>query len=255
MDADDERIRRVEIAAARAWPATETAGLGGWLLRRTPAVDRARNNSALPPPLPDAAVDLAAIEDWYRRRGTRARVQVSPLAWHRDLDATLAAAGWTVAHGAEVLVGGAAATLSAGTGEGGRSVTLSAVPSAAWLAAWSACEERDRGSCAAHAEAIFAAVAPRATYAIERDADGREVAVGIAVRDPGIAGIFCMATHPARRLQGAAGRVLRALAADAANHGADTLYLQVDSRNAGASALYARHGFTRSHSYHFRVAP
>jgi len=252
MDARAELIRRVEIAAARAWPATEATGRDGWLLRHTPAVDRARNNSALPPLERDADAGLAATEAWYRDRGARAQIQVSPLDWHAGLDTMLAARGWSVAHGADVLVGTVATTLAAGAGP---PVEISGAPSAAWLTAWSACEGRDPASCAAHAEAIFAAVAPRATFALERDGAGAAVCVGIAIRDPGIAGIFCLATHPGHRRRGVAGRVLRALAADAAGHGAETLYLQVDSRNATASGLYARHGFTRSHSYHFRVAP
>ena len=38
-------------------------------------------------------------------------------------------------------------------------------------------------------------------------------------------------------------------------HGARAMYLQVELDNPAARALYASLGFTRSHGYHFRVAP
>jgi len=265
MRPDDTLIRTVEIAAARAWPATETAAAGGWLLRHTPALDRARNNAALPPPSRPAGVP-GALDDviaWYVARGARPQVQVSPLAWHAPLDAELAARGWEVAYGADVLVATPHTTNFARESSHGEDslakfgarVEIAGVADAAWLEAWSVCEERDRASVAAHAEAVFGQLAPRAVYATARDgSSGAAVAVGLAVHDPGIAGIFCMATHPEHRRRGHAGRVLRALAQDAATRGAHTLYLQVDSRNTSAGGLYAAHGFRRSHRYHFRRA-
>lgn len=252
---DDGVIRSIEIAAARAWPASETAAADGWLLRHTPAVVRARSNAALPPPRAGADTDaVAAIEAWYRARGARPRVQVSPLEWHPRLDAVLAAAGWEVAYGAVVLTAPVAGVLAAGPAA--EDVVLERRPTPRWLGAWGACEGRDAASCAAHGEAILEQVVPRATFAAIHDpASGTPVAVGLAVRDAELAGIFCMATHVRHRRRGAAARVLRALAADAAAHGVERLYLQVDSRNDEAAGLYEAHGFRRSHGYHFRVAP
>jgi len=245
---DAETIRTIEIAAARAWPATETAAVDGWLLRRTPTVQRARSNAALPPPRPDVGPEaLDAVTAWYRDRSATPQVQVSPLEWHAELDAALAARGWTTAHGADVLVAPAGDVLA--VGDGAAEAVLDATPTADWLATWGRCEGRSAASCAAHARAILAPVVPRATFA------RLPGAVGLCVRDPGIAGIFCMATDPAQRRRGLAGRLLRTLAADAIAHGAERLYLQVDSRNDEAAGLYGAHGFVKSHGYAFRVAP
>jgi GNAT superfamily N-acetyltransferase len=54
---------------------------------------------------------------------------------------------------------------------------------------------------------------------------------------------------------GVARAVLGALAEWSREHGAGSLYLQVERDNAAARALYASLGFVRSHGYHFRVAP
>jgi N-acetylglutamate synthase len=80
------------------------------------------------------------------------------------------------------------------------------------------------------------------------------VAVGRAVLDTGWAGVFGMATLPAARGRGAAHDVLTALAAWAATHAADHMYLQVERENAPALRLYDRTGFHEVCGYHYRTA-
>jgi ribosomal protein S18 acetylase RimI-like enzyme len=79
--------------------------------------------------------------------------------------------------------------------------------------------------------------------------------VGLAVCERGWAGLFCVATAASARRRGIASHVVHALTTWAVEHGARRLYLQVDSTNAAAHALYERAGFTRSHGYHYRAAP
>lgn len=88
------------IELARALGAAEWIERDGWVLRRTPASDRRRSNSALPvterPGLgllaPNGPIDL---------------VQVEPLAQRSDLDDELAARGWTLEAPSLVLTRGA----------------------------------------------------------------------------------------------------------------------------------------------------
>ena len=82
-----------------------------------------------------------------------------------------------------------------------------------------------------------------------------ELGVGLAVCERGWAGLFCVATAPTARRRGIAGHVVHALTAWAVERGARRLYLQVESANAPAHALYQGAGFTRSHGYHYRAAP
>ena len=57
------------------------------------------------------------------------------------------------------------------------------------------------------------------------------------------------------RRRGIARTVVHALTGWAAGRGAQRIYLQVESGNTAAHALYAGAGFGRSHGYHYRVAP
>ena len=120
---------------------------------------------------------------------------------------------------------------------------------AAWVEAWTTCEGRP--DARAHADEVLARIEPATGFAIAADGKG----VGLAVCERGWAGLFCVATAPEARGSGVARTVVHALTRGATGHGAQRIYLQVESDNAPARALYASAGFTRSHGYHYRVAP
>ena len=114
-----------------------------------------------------------------------------------------------------------------------------------WLAAWARCEPgRD---VEAHAGTVFTRLAGRATFARSDD-----VAVGIAVEDRGLVGLFCLAVDPRWRRTGRGTEMVRALLSRAA---ASTAYLQVEEANAPAVAMYERLGFVEAYRYCHRVAP
>ena len=234
----------VEELAARGWPAAESMRAEGWLLRHTPSLTRRRSNSALP--VGGGDPDPALVEDFYARRGARALVQVSPTEAWMSLDAALAADGWSSEGPTDVLVADSATLLSRATpGD----VTLTARPGARWVAAWAACEERPDADV--HAREVLARIEPPTAYALAEDGAG----VGLVVCERGWAGLFCMATAVSARRRGIARTVVHALTGWAAQRGAQRIYLQVESDNAPAHALYANAGFERSHGYHYRVAP
>jgi GNAT superfamily N-acetyltransferase len=234
----------IEELAARGWPAAEAVRHDGWLLRHTPSLTRRRSNSALP--LAGDHRDLACVEDFYARRGTRALVQVSPAEERTGLDAELAGRGWTREGATDVLVADAGGALAA-TAPG--EVALAERPDAGWIAAWATCEERPDAD--EHARTVLARIEPATAYARTTD----DLGVGLAVCERGWAGLFCVATAASARRRGIAGHVVHALTAWAIEHGARRLYLQVESANAPAHAFYERVGFARSHGYHYRAAP
>jgi GNAT superfamily N-acetyltransferase len=234
----------IEELAARGWPAAEALRCDGWLLRHTPSLPRRRSNSALP--LAGEHGDLALVEDFYARRGARALVQVSPAEERAGLDAELAGRGWTREGPTDVLVVDAGTALAATVaGE----VALSDRPDPDWVAAWATCE--GRADADEHARVVLERIEPTTAYARA----AADLGVGLAVCERGWAGLFCVATAASARRRGIAGHVVHALTAWAVEHGARRLYLQVESANAPAHALYGRVGFTRSHGYHYRAAP
>ena len=89
------QVEIMERAAARAWPATETAEISGWLWRCSGGGMR-RVNSLLPRGFAGGEVEaaLADVEARYRGRGLRSYVQVSSSAMPGDLDQRLAARGY-----------------------------------------------------------------------------------------------------------------------------------------------------------------
>lgn len=89
-----------------------------------------------------------------------------------------------------------------------------------------------------------------AAFAV-RAPEGRAAAVGASAVAGKLAGIFLMRTIPEERRRGHALHILRALLDWAATQGAEHAFLQVDSGNTPAIALYEREGFTALTTYRF----
>jgi ribosomal protein S18 acetylase RimI-like enzyme len=230
----------IERHAASAWPAAITReAAGGWLLRATPGLDRARSNNALTPCRVLAASEIdpaiAIVEAFAAEHGIRAGVQVSPESLHRELDAELAFRGYEPQWPVSVLV---ADTPSIAATE---PLAVDDYASAAWLAAWSRAEGRDQASVAAHEQTVFALLGGRARFA------QLEGAVALAVHGDGLCAIFCLAVPSTERRRGLAQRLIRGLACE--RH----VYVQVDRSNLAAATLYARLGFGRAYDYRHRV--
>jgi ribosomal protein S18 acetylase RimI-like enzyme len=246
------RASLLEALAARAWPAGELERLDGWLLRRTPSVRRRRLNSALPPSRDGRPADavLDAVQRFYRGHGDAATVQVAPAEELSALDADLRDRGWRLDGPTDILVA-SVDDVPAGT-SAGVSVAMRPAMDLAWLDAWIAAEGRaDARETYVH---VLRRIPSPAAFAVAH-VDGRPAGVGLATCERGWSGVFCMAVEPAARRRGVARAVLRALAEWSRDHDARGLYLQVECDNAAARALYASMGFTRSHGYHFRIAP
>ncbi|CAM5253709.1 GNAT family N-acetyltransferase OS=Streptomyces tendae OX=1932 GN=GUR47_15200 PE=4 SV=1 [Streptomyces tendae] len=246
-----EELARV---AARAWRPVESERLGAWELRAAAGFTR-RANSALPLGDPGLPLDeaLTAVRRWYGERGLPAYVQTATGAVGTEelLCAELERRGWVREVTAEVWTGPLAPVADLAEGSG---VVLSRDADEAWLARY-----RRKGVSEValrvlnSGPSVWFAKVPGADADV--DARGTPAAIGRCVVDGRWASFAAVEVDPALRRRGLATEVMAALARRALDEGASAAWLQVETDNAGARALYARMGFAAHHAYHHYREP
>lgn len=236
-------VAELQERAARGLPAEHGEWRDGWWLRAAPHCSWWVGTT-----LPHAGGDLLdrvrAAEKFYGRHGLDTRIQISPGACPDGLDELLDARGYRRGGRLSLQTASTAEVLSHGRADSPR-VTVDGRPSREWFAVWHAIHGQD-----GEWELLGRVERPSAYAAIVVDSE--IVAVGRAVADDGWTGLFGMATLPAARGRGAAGAILHALAAWAAEQGTPDIYLQVEAANGPATRLYGRAGFAEICAYHYR---
>ncbi|WP_030962564.1 GNAT family N-acetyltransferase [Streptomyces sp. NRRL S-378] len=238
-----EELSRV---CARSWQPLESEPLGGWTLRASAGFTR-RANSVLPAGDPGIPLDdaLARVTSWYAERGLPAYVQAATGAAGTQelLCAELERRGWASEASAEVRIGALAPVGDVDAPASG-SVRLTRVPDEEWLGRYG--RVSDPGVARrvlVEGPSVWFASLP----------GGR--AIGRCVVDGRWAGFAAVTVDPEHRREGLATAVMAALARRALEEGASAAWLQVETDNAGALALYDGLGFAAHHSYHhFRAA-
>ena len=248
-EADPVELQRI---AARGWPAVETAALGDWTLRAAGGFTRRANSvQALGDPGLPLPAALDAVRDWYRARGLAALVEVtepgSPAGLREDPDllgTDEAPSRFCTAPLAPLARLAARADL----------VRLARTASPGWMARYP--HRTDGGPAAKQAARAVLHGGPSVWFAAVPAPDGHgPAAIGRCVVDGAWAGFSAVEVEPEHRGRGLAGQVIAVLAARAAEEGATGGYLQVESDNSAAAALYDTLGFTTSHTYHYRRLP
>ncbi|MEU0035959.1 GNAT family N-acetyltransferase [Streptomyces sp. NPDC006333] len=240
-----EELARV---AARAWRPVESERLGGWELRAASGFTR-RANSVLPLDGPGVPLDeaLTRVRGWYAARGLPAYVQTATGAegTQEVLCAELEARGWTREVTAELWIGPLAPLADRAAPD----VVLSRTADAAWLGRY------QRKGLSDVALKVLGG-GPSVWFATVPGAAGEApAAIGRCVVDGRWAGFAAVEVDPAQRRRGLATAVMAALAGRALDEGASAAWLQVESDNAGARAMYAGLGFAPHHAYHHYRAP
>jgi N-acetylglutamate synthase len=234
---------RLQDVANRSWPSLESAALGDWLLRASEGFTR-RANSVLvlgDPGLPFAQA-LDRVNTWYGERGLPVLFQIP----HGDpTDARLADLGWPTEGDAIVRTGRLVRVLDPGR------VRVRDTLTDAWLSAY-----HHVGEPLGRAERHVLQGPPGTLFASVPDpAGGPPAAIGRVCVQGRYAGFSALEVAPASRRQGLARTVMRALTDSAVERGASTGWLQVESDNELARALYDSLGFTDHHGYHYRRSP
>ncbi|MER6358556.1 GNAT family N-acetyltransferase [Streptomyces sp. NPDC001634] len=240
-----EELARI---SARAWQPVEQERLGEWELRAASGFTR-RANSVLPLGDPGLPLDeaLTAIRRWYAARGLPACMQLATGAEGTQelLCGELEARGWTREVTAELWTG-ALAPLADREAPG---VVLSRTADDAWLARY------QRKGVSEVALKVLGS-GPSVWFATVPGAEGAApAAIGRCVVDGRWAGFAAVEVDPDLRRRGLATAVMAALARQALDEGASAAWLQVETDNEGARALYARLGFGAHHAYHHYREP
>jgi ribosomal protein S18 acetylase RimI-like enzyme len=250
-----EEILFIETLAANAWPPEQSIALDGWRLRSAGGITR-RANSVWPnlhTGSRSLEEKLAAVEHHYAALGQPSIFQICDAARPAGLDTTLAARGYRANSHTFVQTAPLRDLLQ-------NLPPLRLFPHFEievseefyddWFALYCRSEEVS-GHAAAMRGDILQRIAPAHGFTLLRIA-GEPAAVGLGVAEEGWLGVYCMATLPAYRRQGAARAILRTLAIWAQLYGAEQAYLQVMQNNAGAQQLYAKAGFATAYHYHYR---
>jgi GNAT superfamily N-acetyltransferase len=256
-DALVAEARLLDEVAANAMPPTTSRLLDGWVLRHTPDVPMRRANSVLTLTAGDGlALDarLAIVEDHYRRVGRPVRLQVGDASAPADLDDALAARGYEIEAPVDVCTAPTTTVLARCARDAAAPVLPALerqpVPDERWLATWRDCDTSDR-PVELYGEAFRDLLGRVGPDLLAVAVPGTGVAVG--VRERGRVGVFSMKTHPDQRRHGVGRALLHELARWADDGGATTMYLQVETDNHAARALYDGAGFTRHHGYRYRT--
>ncbi|WP_237322088.1 GNAT family N-acetyltransferase [Streptomyces sp. JJ36] len=243
--------RELQRVAARGWPPLETERLGEWTLRASRGfTSRANSVLVLGGPGIPAGAALERVTAWYAARDLPAVFQVSTgyAGDDAELVAELDRRGWTAGKHTVFCTGALAPLADRAPDE---RVRLNREPGDAWLRAYgraAGAHDETASRVLGGGPSVWFATVPGA-------AGGPPAAIGRCVVDGRWAGFAAVEVPPAQRRRGLATAVLAELARQALAEGASAAYLQVETGNTEARALYAGLGFADHHTYHYRTAP
>jgi GNAT superfamily N-acetyltransferase len=253
--AHDATVLLIETLAANAWPPEQSVVFDGWRLRSARGVTR-RANSVWPNArgaLAGVESKLAVVEQYYAALGQPAIFQICAAAQPPALDYLLEQRGYGANSHTHVQTAAIRTLLENLPPLRLRphfEIEVSEEFDPDWFRLYCASEEVE-GRAAAVRRSILQRIEPPHGFVLLRSG-GEAVAAGLGVAEGGWLGVYCMATLPAHRRQGAASAILRTLAIWSQMYGAENTYLQVMARNREAQQLYAKAGFLTAYNYHYR---
>jgi GNAT superfamily N-acetyltransferase len=259
-------IGELERVAALHWRAPAERRLGGWLLRAGGGFT-GRANSALAVGDPGVPLDdaLAVVGDWYRARGLPAMLAVpmqipGPTAPPSALDDQMAERAWSL-RAAPAFVMTADLRLHGPAGSPGvtqapymppgTGLRMDPEPDEAWLGMYHYLGQE----LPPVARELLTSAAWQRFVSIRAHAGGEPIAIARLSVAGGWAGITAVEVSPAHRRRGLGTLITRAACAEAVRQDVARVFLQVETANTAALALYERSGFRYSHRYHYRIAP
>ncbi|WP_371274057.1 GNAT family N-acetyltransferase [Zhengella sp.] len=240
-------VRRFEAAGFRAWPATSIQYDGTWAIRLTASHPAKRLNSVNPldpADVRDITGRIARAAPRFEAYGRDLVLRLSPLAGE-ELSQWCDAQGWERFGESIVMI----ADMGAIPFEDAMD-QLPVRDVARFSAAHLAVRGLDASMRAGISEVVNAIEPETGLFLAEKD--GQPVTTAICVHDGDLAGLFEVATAAAKRGQGHARNTVLSALKWARLRGARTAWLQVETGNYPAVALYNSIGFRTLYFYHYR---
>jgi ribosomal protein S18 acetylase RimI-like enzyme len=171
----------------------------------------------------------------------------------QQLDTHLSERSWVARRGpAFVMVADLDALPAAGEIPAGAEFRVDAEPDDQWLAMY---HYRGVDGQPPVMRTLLMSAQTQAFASIRDRASGEVLAIGRLSIADGWAGITAVEVASKHRRRGLGTTLTAAICAEAASRGVRRVFLQVETGNAPATALYERCGFRYSHRYHYRIAP
>ncbi len=239
-------VRRLEAAGFRAWPAETVEYEGSWQKRLTPGHATRRANCLVPldpGDVRDIGERIGRVAAWYAAAGTGMVVKQTPLC-PAPLVEWLADNGWYSE--------GEVSVQTVALADYAQLAGLDMIPShdvARFVDACIAVEGGKSRTPRKAMERLFGALQPETGMFILGETSDHPKAVALCVHDGDLAGLQQVAVAPGERRQGLGRQITVAALKWARLRGATSGWLQVETANAPALALYAELGFQESYRY------
>jgi N-acetylglutamate synthase len=233
-----ETLRRLEQLHVRAWPASETARIDGWLWRWSGGgSQRANSVSTIDFNGNDIAAALDRVEARYRAKGSPSQLHTFELSRPERLPALLTARGYGRVETTLTMM--ATAPIAVPSSGPAAVITVANDPDPEWMEIYMSAITASRR--AVNRQILQRIPDPRAFFSVRTG--NRAISVALGVVHDGHAVAECVATREDARGQRGADTAMRALMIWAVSLGAHTIGLQVVEQNQPAIALYRRLGF------------
>ncbi len=244
-------LARIEDAGLNASAPPQQRMLDGWLLRFSPGkAKRARCINALSAGRLPLADKLTLCEQTYAQAALPMIVRITPFSEPTQLDETLAGMGLRRFDDTRVMV--LPSLRSLGESSALDEATFRPVAGPDFAEAIGALRGSPALQREAHAERLRNSPVPYRGFIVKRD--GETLACGQYVVEADMVGLYDVFTAPAARGRGVARALCSALLLRARDEeGARCAYLQVESDNLAARAVYHRLGFVDAYAYHYRT--
>ena len=243
-------VLALEEASLNSLPGLQTLLYDGWIVRYGAGyTGRANSVTALYGSTLEIEQKIAFCEQFYQARGLKPAFRLTHHSHPDNLDALLEERGYQRGRATSVQT----LSLSQNFSALNAPLHIEASPSQEWLELFFALREQNTLALPT-LRAMLGNIPSPCAYATLKDEE-ESVAVGLAILEDGLVGLFDITTHPQRRRQGYGRALVQGLLQWGRENGAQDTFLQVMQDNLPAQSLYKSLGFQEVYTYWYRFHP